>query len=105
MRATAAALYQRASNPKEGDAFGAALAKAQEKEAFEVWPENWPAFAMFARLGTRWAHGMSGPVGLRWEAIYPLMDRMSLMPEAWDELLADLEVMEAAALAAMSAAD
>ena len=44
-------------------------------------------------------HGMSGPVGLRYEAIYPLMDRMNLSTEEWDDLLADLEVMERAALA------
>ena len=46
-------------------------------------------------------HGMSGPVGLRYEAIYPLMDRMNLSAEEWDDLLADLEVMEHAALEAM----
>jgi len=44
---------------------------------------------------------MSGPVGLRYEAIYPLLDRMNLSSVEWDELLEDIEIMERAALAAM----
>lgn len=46
---------------------------------------------------------MAGPVGLRWEAIYPLMDRMQLDASGWDDLREDLEVMESAALKAMHA--
>lgn len=41
------------------------------------------------------------PYGLRWEAIYPLMDRLQLPPPEWDELHADLMAMEAAAVAAI----
>jgi hypothetical protein len=47
--------------------------------------------------------GMNGPTGLRFEAIYPLMDRMGLEPAAWDSLLADIEIMEHAALEVMRA--
>lgn len=57
---------------------------------------------MFQRIGTRWAHGMGGPTGIRWESVYPLMDRMGLSPEAWDELLSSMEVMEIAAVKAMT---
>lgn len=65
-----------------------------------LWPDNAQAVATFARLGTRWAYGPSGaPVGLRWEAIYPLLDRMGLSNEAWSDLVRDLEVMESEALA------
>ena len=46
---------------------------------------------------------MNGPSGLRFEAIYPLMDRMGLAPAAWDDLLSDIEVMEHAALDTMRA--
>jgi len=67
----------------------------------EVWEENTEVFKLFARLGTRWMHGMSGPVGLRYEAIYPLLDRMNLSPEKWDEMLLDIELMERSALAEM----
>lgn len=53
---------------------------------------------MFQRIGTRWVAGMSGVIGIRWEAMYPLIDRLGLDPEAWDGLVSDLEVMERAAL-------
>lgn len=68
-----------------------------------MWPANLPAFDLFRRIGTRWVVGMNGPSGLRFEAIYPLMDRMGLAPAAWDDLLSDIEVMEHAALDTMRA--
>lgn len=39
-----------------------------------------------------------GVTGIRYEAIYPFMDRMNLSPDEWDSLLCDLEVMEQAAM-------
>lgn len=70
-----------------------------EGDVVEVWPENLRAVEMFYRIGTRWIYGgMGGVLGIRWEAVYPLMDRLQLPPTEWDELLIDLEVMEGAAL-------
>ena len=67
-----------------------------------MWPENEPALRIFARIGTRWQYapgGMGAMVsGVRWEAIYPLMDRLGLPPDEWDDLLHQLETMEHAAL-------
>lgn len=48
---------------------------------------------------------MGGVTGIRWEAVYPLMDKMGLEPEAWDALLSDLEVMERAALVEINRKD
>jgi hypothetical protein len=77
-----------------------------EGDVIEVWPENLPALQMFQRIGTRWVvAGMGGVTGLRWEAIYPLMDRLNLTPDAWDALLSDLEVMERAALEVLNRKD
>jgi len=45
--------------------------------------------------------GAPSPTGLRWNEVYPLMDRMGLDDEAWSDLAQDLEVMEAAAGAAI----
>lgn len=58
---------------------------------------------LFARVGTRWVHPAMGgpPIGLRWEALYPLMDRLGLDPEQWNALHDDLMVMEPAALQTM----
>lgn len=66
-----------------------------------IWPENRRAFLFFqSAVGTRWVSGPNGvPTGLRWEALYPLMDRLGLAPDDWESLRADIEVMERAALA------
>lgn len=71
----------------------------------EVWPENWPAFDLFARVSTQWRVGMNGPSGLSYEAVYPLIDRMNLTPEGWDRMLEDVGVMERQALATMRETD
>lgn len=57
----------------------------------------------FRRVGTRWMYGAMGgvPTGLRWEAIYPIIDRMQLPPSEWDELVEAMQVMEVAAIATM----
>jgi hypothetical protein len=44
---------------------------------------------------------MSGPSGLRYETLYPLLDRETASPREWDALFEDIRVMEAAALEAM----
>jgi predicted alternative tryptophan synthase beta-subunit len=76
-----------------------------EGDFVEVWPENLPALEMFQRIGTRWVPGMAGVVGIRWEAVYPLIDRLGLEGDAWDQMVSDLEVMEHAALAVMNKRD
>ena len=70
-------------------------------EEAEVWPENWRVVSLFAMLRTQWAVGMGGPTGLRYEAVYPLLDRQYSDPDGWDQAFDDVRVMEAAALRAM----
>lgn len=61
---------------------------------------------MFQRIGSRWVFGaMGGVAGIRWEAVYPLMDRLGLEPADWDALLGDLEIMEHAAMEVMNRKD
>lgn len=45
---------------------------------------------------------MGGPTGLRYEAIYPLLDRETDTKDEWMELFHDLQVLEGAALNQMS---
>ncbi len=45
---------------------------------------------------------MGGPTGLRYEALYPLLDRAAKDPQEWDELFSDIQVMEGAALKQMA---
>ncbi len=53
-------------------------------------------------MQTQWAVGFGGRTGLRYEALYPLLDRMGLSHDDWDEALEDVRVMEIAALKQMS---
>ena len=73
-----------------------------EGEEFEVWPENWRVFVLFSRLQTQWSVGMSGATGLRYEAVYPLLDREAQGAEDWQQLFDDLQTLEGAALKKMS---
>lgn len=77
------------------------LVVAAANEVVEIWPENWPAWELFRRLGTQWAVGMGGRTGLRYEALYPLLDRLTDGPEQWNALFEDVRVIESAALEAM----
>ena len=74
-----------------------ALTKSSD---FEVWEENWDAVEMFLRLQTQWRVGMNGPIGLDYGAADWLF-RLYLVKDP-ASLLEDLQVMEAAALAAMA---
>lgn len=65
------------------------------------WPENAEAVALFNLVQTQWRIGFSGPTSLDYGTVYPLLDRMDLKHAEWDQLLDDIRVMEAAALAEM----
>lgn len=68
-----------------------------------MFPDNWPAFQIFAQLQTQWSvGGMGGRTGLRYEALYPLLDRQASSSDEWDELFGDIRTMEYAALKQMS---
>lgn len=67
----------------------------------EVWPCNWPAVQAFVRLLTQWQMGPSGPVGLRYESIGPVLSAMRL-PTDDLTLLDDIRTMEHAALQKMA---
>jgi len=60
----------------------------------EVWEENTEVFKLFARLGTRWRIGMSGPSGLDYNVLFTYM----AMKNINIDLLDDIRLMESAAL-------
>lgn len=66
----------------------------------EIWPDNELACSIFRRVGTRWRLPPLGgvPIGLQWEAIYPLMERQKLDDDQWNDLHDDLMVLEMAAI-------
>ncbi|MCG8985253.1 DUF1799 domain-containing protein [Delftia acidovorans] len=64
-----------------------------------MWPDNEQAYVLFRRVGTRWALPPMG--GVPMEAMYPLMDRMGLDADDWNDLHDCLMVMECEAIATM----
>lgn len=101
LKAAAAAFYRRIEPPREGDVIGGMLAAAASKEVVEIWPENWPAWQFFMSVRTQWNEGLNGRTGLRYEAIYPLLDRLFPDPADWQTMFDDLQTLEIAALNAM----
>ena len=87
--------------PSESELKQSGLLVEDYEEEAEVWPENWRVVALFATLRTQWQTGMGGATGLRYEAVYPLLDRQYSDPDEWDQAFDDIRVMEAAALRAM----
>ena len=96
-------MYERAAPEQDkANPFLAAVIAQGAEQIIEVWPENWQAFALFFRLKTQWQAGFNGPVGLRYEALYPLLDREAESAEEWDSLFDDVREIEAGALQAIN---
>ena len=66
-----------------------------------VWPENWPAFCLFFDMRTQWRTGMAGPTGLDYAVLFQLMDLHEIPKDERQQMLADVRVMESAALSAI----
>jgi len=73
------------------------LTDEREEEAFEVWPENWRALELFLACRTQWRVGAMGAVlGLDYQGVAAVF-RMKKVRDQ-EAMLADLQVMESAAL-------
>jgi hypothetical protein len=68
----------------------------------DLWPENEPVYFLFCYMQTQWRAGAMGATGLDYNVLHAKMGRMKLSADEFDELEADIQVMEYAALAAMS---
>lgn len=74
-----------------------------ETDPVELWPENWAAWSLFAELSGQWRMApMGGAAALDYTALFLRMDRLRLQPQQWDEMFADVRVIEAAALKQMA---
>lgn len=70
-----------------------------EQNTVAVWPENWPAVQFVVALGNgSWNMGPSGPVGFRPEAFREIRLAQRIRSIDWPLLLADIQVVEGAAL-------
>ncbi|WP_226450200.1 DUF1799 domain-containing protein [Acidovorax radicis] len=72
-------------------------------DVIEVWPDNAQPLVIFRKVGTRWRIPPMGgvPIGLEWPAIYPMMERLGLEDDDWNDLHDSLIVMEGAAIKTM----
>jgi hypothetical protein len=80
--------------------------QGDQPEHYQVWPRNIAVVRVFQALATQWrAAPMGGVTGLDYSAITPTVLRgLQVSRQAWPEIFAGLQVMEAAALAAFSEA-
>lgn len=93
----AQALYWKPPTPEELEPYGLTLDDYPPPEV-ELWPENWPAIQLFTRLSTQWRVGPGGPIGLDYNVLFHEMDHMGLEKEPYDDLLAQVRVIETTAL-------
>ena len=64
----------------------------------EVWPENWPASALFRSIRNQWRVGMGGAFALDYGVLFHRMDRLHLDPDDYEQMFSDIQVIESAAL-------
>lgn len=69
----------------------------------EVWDENWEALLLFRQHNTQWRMGMGGPIGLDYGVIHYALDRKGVVGDDFDQIMDDIRVVEAAALAKIHA--
>lgn len=99
LRRVARALIAGDATPDHDEiaAFGLRL-ESEEPQHTECWPDNWQALEVFAALMTQWHVGMSGVIGLRYEAVQPVLDLMGVRKKARAGIFGDLRIMENEAL-------
>ena len=95
-------MYERPPDVKELAAFGLTPDDVAA-DPVEIWPEHLRAFELFNFMATQWRTDMSGPTGLDYGVMFQKMSRMKLPEEEHDQLEADMQVMERAALASIHA--
>lgn len=94
----AAALYSKESAAPTNAWIEALKAANPAHGIVEVFPENWQAFQVFARLGTQWNATAGGVMGLNYLVVFEMIDRLELSKDDADNLFADIQHMERVAL-------
>lgn len=82
-------------------AAGGFTAEDFEGDAVEVWPENAQAWHVFVEMSGQWRQSFKGPTALDYTALFARMDRLRLSDQGWEEMFADVRVLEAQALRTM----
>lgn len=69
-----------------------------EPEVTGVWAENWPTALAFNDLMSQWNVGMSGVIGLRYEALPLVLEMHGIKRKRQLKMFDGLRVMESAAI-------
>lgn len=78
----------------------------QAEHTVEVWAENVASVNFFLEYcGTQWRAGMGGATGLDYTAVIASLRTLRLGRERFDEVFADVRLMERAALNVMGGED
>lgn len=92
-------LYAKPPDAAELEIFGAG---AFAQTAPELWPDTAAAVELFCMLGTQWRMGPGGHLyGLDHAAVLATMRMLNVPRSQWPQMLADLGVLERAALEQM----
>ena len=86
-----------------GPEIAEAMQQTSPTHDFEVLEENWQAVSLFMRLQTQWVPLMGGVAGLNYQSVQWLFTIEGI--ENQREMLADLQVMEIAALQVLNVKD
>lgn len=81
----------------------AAVQQDSPTRDFEVIEECWPVVSLFMKLQTQWVPSMGGLLGLNYQSVLALFTIEGI--ENQREMLADLQVMEFAALEILNTKD
>lgn len=97
-------MYAADDDPDELAAFGF-LPEDYEQDTLEIWPENEASISLFSSVSTQWRVGSAGPIGLDYNVLFTLMDRMRLSPQEFDFMFEDIRFIENCALTQMNTRD
>jgi len=75
-------------------AFGLKLEEQPPEAHQDIWPDNLAAFDVFYRLRTQWNVGMSGAVGLRYEALPLALELEGVQKSDWPEVTNGVQILE-----------
>lgn len=74
------------------------LARAQDEDKTEVWPENWTPLEVFARVADQWIVGFGGPVAINHLAVHPVLDLLRVPAEDRLDVFDSVLVMSSEAI-------
>lgn len=105
--ALARALVARGGGPTDDELTALGLTRADvvnpQDQDHGVYPENWPAFTVFASMLTQWRTSYGGIIGLDYSVLPSVMRWLAIPPADEPEVFEAVRVMESAALPELNA--